>query len=218
MVAQTNQAINACMIRQHLDFRVTAAAGSSADGTCPRMRRGVLDLPIVLIKIPLPSPNAQRPLERRVAELDLLIEAAAGGPFDVASPKEVREVLFERLRLPVPACAMKPGRKHPSTDQEARPFPLLLFLLSFERCHCILCISDEVKHTFLSCEACLRVFRMILARLLAACALLSGLSVLHCPNRCMSPLCTVQQVLAVGVPYQQREGELGSFCKQAAVE
>ena len=56
-----------------------------------------------------------------MAELDVLIEAAAGGPFDVASPKEVREVLFERLQLPVPACAMKPGRKHPSTDQEARP-------------------------------------------------------------------------------------------------
>ena len=82
-----------------------------------------------------------------MAELDLLIEAAAGGPFDVASPKEVREVLFERLRLPVPACAMKPGRKHPSTDQEARPsFPFSLFLLSFERCHCIHCISDEVAY------------------------------------------------------------------------
>ncbi len=63
----------------------------------------------------------QRPLERRVAELDKLIESAAGGPFDVASPKDVREVLFGRLRLPVPACAMKPGRKHPSTDQEACP-------------------------------------------------------------------------------------------------
>ncbi len=56
-----------------------------------------------------------------MAELDALMERAAGGAFDVASPKEVREVLFERLRLPVPACAMKPGRKHPSTDQEARP-------------------------------------------------------------------------------------------------
>ncbi|CAL8465203.1 g4738 [Coccomyxa elongata] len=60
----------------------------------------------------------KRPLERRVAELDALIERAAGGPFDIASPKDVREVLFGRLRLPVPACAMKPGRKHPSTDQE----------------------------------------------------------------------------------------------------
>ncbi|EIE23289.1 hypothetical protein COCSUDRAFT_42188 [Coccomyxa subellipsoidea C-169] len=43
----------------------------------------------------------KRPLERRVAELDALMERAAGGAFDVASPKEVREVLFERLRLPV---------------------------------------------------------------------------------------------------------------------
>ena len=52
----------------------------------------------------------QRPLERRVAELDKLIESAAGGPFDVASPKDVREVLFGRLRLPVA------GLRH-----EARP-------------------------------------------------------------------------------------------------
>ena len=56
-----------------------------------------------------------------MAELDALIGSAAGGTFDVASPKDVREVLFGRLRLPVPACAMKPGRKHPSTDQEACP-------------------------------------------------------------------------------------------------
>lgn len=67
--------------------------------------------------------HIQSPLERRVAELNVLIQQAAGGPFDIDSYIDVREVLFTRLRLPVPACAIKHGRKHPSTDQEVRRSP-----------------------------------------------------------------------------------------------
>ena len=58
---------------------------------------------------------------RRVAELQNLLYTAAGGKFDIGSHVEVGRVLFERLQLPVPACAVKKaGHRHPSTNNEVR--------------------------------------------------------------------------------------------------
>ncbi len=39
-------------------------------------------------------------MAEKMARLEVAIHAAAGGPFNVASPKQLGEVLFERLRLP----------------------------------------------------------------------------------------------------------------------
>lgn len=77
----------------------------------------------------------QRPLERRIAELEELIQAQAGCTFNLDSAKEVGEVLFERLRLKVPACALKGNSRQPSTSHEVRcltvaKWPLQLWGLS----------------------------------------------------------------------------------------
>ena len=38
--------------------------------------------------------------ERKLAELEKQIHELAGGPFNIGSPKQLGEVLFERLGLP----------------------------------------------------------------------------------------------------------------------
>ena len=52
-------------------------------------------------------------LRDRLAELEALIHDAAGGPFNVNSTLQLREVLFERLGLPV---IKKTPKGAPSTD------------------------------------------------------------------------------------------------------
>ena len=52
-------------------------------------------------------------LRERLAELEALIHAAAGGPFNVNSTLQLREVLFDRLALPV---VKKTPKGAPSTD------------------------------------------------------------------------------------------------------
>ena len=52
-------------------------------------------------------------LRERLAELEALIHEAAGGPFNVNSTLQLREVLFERLGLPV---LKKTPKGSPSTD------------------------------------------------------------------------------------------------------
>ncbi|MEA2058215.1 MAG: DNA polymerase, partial [Actinomycetota bacterium] len=52
-------------------------------------------------------------LRRRIADLEVAIHEAAGGPFNVNSTLQLREVLFERLELPV---VKKTPKGAPSTD------------------------------------------------------------------------------------------------------
>ncbi len=47
--------------------------------------------------------EAERTLSAQISELETKIYAQAGGPFNIASPKQVGEVLFGRLSIPVPA-------------------------------------------------------------------------------------------------------------------
>ena len=60
----------------------------------------------------------QAPLNKRVAELTELLYRAAGLKFDISSHVEVGRVLYEHLKLPVPACAVKKAGRHPSTNNE----------------------------------------------------------------------------------------------------
>ncbi|MDT7928088.1 DNA polymerase I [Tepidimonas sp.] len=65
-------------------------------------------------------------LAQRLAELEAEAHALAGGPFNLGSPKQIAEVLFERLGLPV---IKKTATGAPSTDEEvleklAEDYPL----------------------------------------------------------------------------------------------
>lgn len=65
-------------------------------------------------------------LAQRLAELEVEAHALAGGPFNLGSPKQIGEVLFERLGLPV---IKKTATGAPSTDEEvleklAEDYPL----------------------------------------------------------------------------------------------
>ncbi|MEX0745515.1 MAG: DNA polymerase I [Phycisphaeraceae bacterium] len=56
----------------------------------------------------------RRELDKRIVELRDLIHDAAGGPFNIDSPKQLAEVLFDKLALPV----VKRTKTGPSTDVE----------------------------------------------------------------------------------------------------
>ncbi|MCX8072527.1 MAG: DNA polymerase I [Candidatus Binatia bacterium] len=56
-------------------------------------------------------------LERRLVRLTKEIYQLAGGPFNISSPQQLREVLFERLRLPT--RGLRRGRTGLSTDVDA---------------------------------------------------------------------------------------------------
>ena len=65
-------------------------------------------------------------LAQRLTELEAEAHALAGGPFNLGSPKQIGEVLFERLGLPV---LKKTATGAPSTDEEvleklAEDYPL----------------------------------------------------------------------------------------------
>ncbi len=72
-----------------------------------------------------------RTLGERVVALEQQAYALAGGPFNLASPRQLGEVLFERMKLPV---AKKTATGQPSTDEEvlqelAADYPLPKVLL-----------------------------------------------------------------------------------------
>jgi DNA polymerase-1 len=72
-----------------------------------------------------------RELAKRMHELEQQAHEAAGGPFNVASPKQLQEILFERLELPV---IRKTPKGQPSTAEDvlqelAEQYPLPRLIL-----------------------------------------------------------------------------------------
>ncbi len=72
-----------------------------------------------------------RELGARIAELEIRAQEAAGQPFNLGSPKQIGEILFGKLGLPV---VKKTASGAPSTDEEvleklAEDFPLPKMLL-----------------------------------------------------------------------------------------
>ncbi len=72
-----------------------------------------------------------RELGERVVALERKAFELAGGPFNLASPKQLGEILFERMKLPI---AKKTATGQPSTDEEvlealAADYPLPKVLL-----------------------------------------------------------------------------------------
>ncbi len=72
-------------------------------------------------------------LALRMAEIEQQAYAAAGGPFNLASPKQIQEILFERLGLPV---LKKTPKGQPSTAEEvlqelALDYPLPRLILDY---------------------------------------------------------------------------------------
>ncbi len=74
-----------------------------------------------------------RALGERMAELERQAHAAAGQPFNLNSPKQICEILFERLKLPV---IKKTPSGSPSTDEDvlqtlALDYPLPKLLIEY---------------------------------------------------------------------------------------
>ncbi len=74
-----------------------------------------------------------RELEARMIEIESRAHAAAGRPFNIGSPKQIQEILFEREKLPV---LKKTPSGAPSTDEEvlaqlALDYPLPRLILDF---------------------------------------------------------------------------------------
>ncbi len=70
-------------------------------------------------------------LAERILALEQQAYAAAGGPFNLGSPKQLSEILFERMKLPV---VKKTATGQPSTDEEvlselAADYPLPKLIL-----------------------------------------------------------------------------------------
>ena len=77
-----------------------------------------------------------RELGERVMALEQQAHQLAGQPFNLGSPKQLGEILFERLNLPV---VKKTATGQPSTDEEvlqelAADYPLPKVLLEHRRC------------------------------------------------------------------------------------
>ena len=65
----------------------------------------------------------QPPLKRRIEELKQEVRRLSGlKRLDLCSPKEVGDMLFQTLGLPVPSCAMRGPGRNPSTNNEVRCF------------------------------------------------------------------------------------------------
>ena len=63
----------------------------------------------------------QPPLKRRIEELKQEVRRLSGlNKLDLCSPKEVGDMLFQTLGLPVPSCAMRGPGRNPSTNNEVR--------------------------------------------------------------------------------------------------
>ncbi|KXZ52413.1 hypothetical protein GPECTOR_9g457 [Gonium pectorale] len=86
------------------------------------------------------------PLEARLRQLAHKAHVAAGMTFDLNSPKDVSEVLFQHLNLPAPPCAFtSQHQKHPSTKkevleelEESTRHPILRPLLDYRSLHKLL--------------------------------------------------------------------------------
>lgn len=81
-----------------------------------------LEKPSSDVFFPLQVLKDQRgPLEARLRQLAAKAHLAAGMTFDLNSPKDVSEVLFQHLNLPPPPCAFSnQNQRHPSTKKEVR--------------------------------------------------------------------------------------------------
>lgn len=63
----------------------------------------------------------QPPLKRRIEELKQEVRRLSGlKKLDLCSPKEVGDMLFQTLGLPVPSCAIRGPGRNPSTNNEVR--------------------------------------------------------------------------------------------------
>ncbi|HEY3564011.1 MAG TPA: DNA polymerase I, partial [Casimicrobiaceae bacterium] len=77
--------------------------------------------------------SQSRELGERAQALETQAHALAGGPFNLGSPKQLCEILFERMKLPV---KKKTATGQPSTDEEvlealAADYPLPKILLEY---------------------------------------------------------------------------------------
>ncbi|MDR2689799.1 MAG: DNA polymerase I [Azoarcus sp.] len=80
---------------------------------------------------PLPLAQQSAELGRRIHELEREAYALVGEPFNLGSPRQLAEILFDRLHLPV---IRKTGKGVPSTDEDvltrlAEDYPLPKLLL-----------------------------------------------------------------------------------------
>ncbi|GFR45959.1 hypothetical protein Agub_g7428, partial [Astrephomene gubernaculifera] len=90
--------------------------------------------------------DQRAPLEARLRQLAHKAHVAAGMTFDLNSPKDVSEVLFQHLGLPPPPCAFtNQHQKHPSTKKEvleelleSTQHPILRPLLDYRSLHKLL--------------------------------------------------------------------------------
>ena len=90
----------------------------------------------------------QPPLKRRIEELKQEVRRLSGlKKLDLCSPKEVGDMLFQTLGLPVPSCAMRGPCRNPSTTNEVR---------------CISCAAPVVRLRCICCAACVIVVALML--------------------------------------------------------
>ena len=90
----------------------------------------------------------QPPLKRRIEELKQEVRRLSGlKKLDLCSPKEVGDMLFQTLGLPVPSCAMRGPSRNPSTNNEVR---------------CISCAAPVVRLRCICCAVCVIVVALLL--------------------------------------------------------
>eukprot|EP00198_Chlamydomonas_reinhardtii_P012144 XP_001701481.1 DNA polymerase theta [Chlamydomonas reinhardtii] len=96
------------------------------------------------------------PLEARLRQLAAKAHLAAGMTFDLNSPKDVSEVLFQHLNLPPPPCAFSnQNQRHPSTKkevleelEESTHHPIIRLLLDYRTLHKLLTgFVETLYHT-----------------------------------------------------------------------
>lgn len=72
-------------------------------------------------------------LTRRMAEIEQEAFAAAGGPFNLSSPRQIQEILFDRLRLPVleRTPTGQPSTAESALQELALDYPLPRLILAY---------------------------------------------------------------------------------------
>ena len=82
----------------------------------------------------------QPPLKRRIEELKQEVRRLSGlKKLDLCSPKEVGDMLFQTLGLPVPSCAIRGPGRNPSTNNEVR---------------CLVWVAPDVRLQCICCDPC----------------------------------------------------------------